>query len=303
MAIDIEAARFLLAAAKSGVSFEHSIMLGRQSYLLGKRETRGLMQAYGRGEAAQAGPLAQPYGVRYAEPFFEALGARQVESMDACSFEGATVVHDLNQPVGAELRNRFDVVYDGGTLEHVFNFTTGVNNIAGMLKVGGRAFLHTPANNFFGHGFFQFSPELFFRVFSKANGFATEHLVAVEYSPQRRWYQVHDPASIAARTPLICAYPVLLLIQVRKTEEKALFLSCPQQSDYSSMWQEVGNQPARSAPPPPPDQLLGVKRALIERAPALARWLEAFLFSRWIRAYSFKNRSAFTPVDKRSFGL
>ena len=32
----------------------------------------------------------------------------------------------------------------------------------------------TPANNFFGHGFYQFTPELFFRIFSAANGFEVE---------------------------------------------------------------------------------------------------------------------------------
>jgi hypothetical protein len=29
----------------------------------------------------------------------------------------------------------------------------------------------TPANNQMGHGFYQFSPELFFRVFSQENGY------------------------------------------------------------------------------------------------------------------------------------
>ena len=47
------------------------------------------------------------------------LGSERLESLDITDFEGATVIHDLNKPVSEELKARFDVVFDGGTLEHV----------------------------------------------------------------------------------------------------------------------------------------------------------------------------------------
>ena len=40
-----------------------------------------------------------------------------------------------------------------------------------MLTVGGSIFVNTPANNMMGHGFYQFSPELMYRIFAEANGF------------------------------------------------------------------------------------------------------------------------------------
>ena len=86
--------------------------------------------------------------------------------MDASSFEGATVVHDLNLPITEALKGRFDVVCDAGTIEHVMNFPTAIRNCMEMVRVGGHLILGTPANNFFGHGFYQFSPELWFRLFS-----------------------------------------------------------------------------------------------------------------------------------------
>ena len=77
----------------------------------------------------------------------------------------------MNLPIGDDLKRKFSVVIDGGTLEHVFNFPVAIKNCMQMLDVGGHFFVHTMANNFMGHGFYQFSPELFYRVFSPENGF------------------------------------------------------------------------------------------------------------------------------------
>ncbi len=46
--------------------------------------------------------------------------------------------------------------------------------------LGGHFISVTFANNFLGHGFHQFSPELYFRVFCPANGFEVESLMLCE---------------------------------------------------------------------------------------------------------------------------
>ena len=46
----------------------------------------------------------------YAEPFLDLLGAKTVTSFDASDYEGASVVHDLNQLIPDEHKNRFSVV-------------------------------------------------------------------------------------------------------------------------------------------------------------------------------------------------
>ena len=67
-----------------------------------------------------------------------------------------------------ERAGQFDVVYDGGTLEHVFNFPVALRNAMELLRPGGRLFtIHTCANNLCGHGFYQFSRELFYRTLSQ----------------------------------------------------------------------------------------------------------------------------------------
>src|SRR5437763_3852117 len=53
---------------------------------------------------------------------FRALGFTSVESLDASDYEGADIVWDLNKAVPDSLKAKYDVVFDGGTSEHVFNF-------------------------------------------------------------------------------------------------------------------------------------------------------------------------------------
>jgi SAM-dependent methyltransferase len=298
MAIDIEAARLLLAAAREGVCFRHCLTLGRQSYQLGNSESRRLLRE------AEYDPDAFPelykgeYGARYAEPFFKVLGANRVDSLDASPIENATIIHDLNLPAPDELRNRFDVVYDGGTLEHVFNFPAAIKNVMEAVKLGGRLILHTTANNYFGHGFYQFSPELFYRVLSGQNGFRVERMIAIEYGPRRRWFQVLDPGSIRERALLINPFPVLLYVQAVKCESKPLFLQWPHQSDYV-LWWTIGANDRRSSEMHRRDAIGRLKRTMIEKAPRLARVLEAFLFSQLNRGLSFRNSRAFVRLNKR----
>ena len=56
------------------------------------------------------------------------------------------------------------MVIDGGLLEHVFDFPTAIRNCMRMVRQGGHLILNLPVNNFPGHGFYRFSPELVFRV-------------------------------------------------------------------------------------------------------------------------------------------
>ena len=109
----------------------------------------------------------------------QALGADEVLALDYSDFEGAELVHDLNQPVSTELRGRFHGVLDSGTLEHVFDVRTALTNVAQMLSIGGRAIHICPCNNFANHGFYQFSPTLL-ADFYEANDFAELQLYVAE---------------------------------------------------------------------------------------------------------------------------
>ena len=75
------------------------------------------------------------------EFFFLSTGARSFESLDATDYEGCDFVHDLNcAPVPEELRGRFDLVVDFGTIEHVFHIPNFMRNVWELLAPGGVAF-------------------------------------------------------------------------------------------------------------------------------------------------------------------
>jgi SAM-dependent methyltransferase len=144
----------------------------------------------------------------------------------------------MNLPITEDLRERFSVVLDSGSLEHVFNFPTAIKNCMEMVRPGGHFLGITPCNNFMGHGFYQFSPELFFRIFSDQNGFAMERMMLFESTPMARWYVVLDPEELGKRTELLTRRNTFLLIQARRTAIKQIFAMPPQQSDYAALWRE-----------------------------------------------------------------
>ena len=299
MGIDIETARFLLARNREGVKFDRCATLGRQHYFVCHTETRNLLQDYGfrPDDFPNLFPTVYP---PYSEPFWEMLGTKQLATIDASHFEGATHVHDLNQPIPADWRESYDVVCDIGTLEHVFNFPVAMRNCMEMVTKGGYMFLQTPSNNNFGHGFYQFSPELFFRVLSPQNGFTIEHCIAVEYGLRTRWFRVTDPEEVRSRVMLINSDRVTLLIWAKRNEVRPLFQKTPQQSDYAAAWSQTSEANDHTPNVRSESQRLQqIKRKILESMPGFARTLDRLRFSRFSRMFSFSNRSSFRRVPKK----
>lgn len=246
MGLDVNGTRFLLYARNKGVSFERTAMIGRQGLHLDAAALNRNLSEFGwsLSETEISRLLNESGG--YAEPLLRLLGADEVCSFDASDYEQASVIHDFNLPIDESFRNRFSVVLDGGTLEHIFNFPTAIRNCLEMIEPGGSFLGITPANNFLGHGFYQFSPELFFRIFSQQNGFSLVQMLLFEDRPDAEWFEVTDPDLIRERVTLVNQQPVYLLIIARKQASVQLFASPPQQSDYAALWKQNA-QPAISA--------------------------------------------------------
>lgn len=245
MGLDSDGTKFLFAAQAAGVSFRNTAMLGRQNFFPETTQLQRLLDLRQAGLSAVQF-LADSKG--YAEKFFEFLGADEIVAIDNSAYEGAAIVIDLNAPVADSLKNRFSAVIDGGCLEHIFNFPQAIKNSMEMLRVGGHFLAIAPANNFCGHGFYQFSPELFFRLFSARNGFALQAVLTKEKST---WYRVQDPDQFGGRVELQNNRPTYLFVQAKKIEEQEIFLQPPQQSDYARKWAagiEPASAPLRAAP-------------------------------------------------------
>jgi len=227
----------LLDIRRSGVPMDRLLMIGRQSLFLHASELRQLQKV-----CPQA--LADYKWGEYADRFFrECLGVQQVNTLDYSAYEGADILHDLNQSIGDDLRNRFDVVVEAGSLEHIFNFPVAIGNLMSMTKVGGIVSASIASNNFCGHGFYQFSPELIFRIFTPENGFELGKVFAlearypgVELVPMGKAFEVSDPMKVGDRVGLITKCPVMLLFHARKLADVPLFAQPPLQSDYCAAW-------------------------------------------------------------------
>jgi SAM-dependent methyltransferase len=282
MGLDANSVRFLITARKNGVQFNRTVMLGRLNLFVAPELICEFLAQHG----LPAGSMDAALNTApYSEPFFEALGATQVDSVDNARFEGANLIHDLNEPIPEEWKEQFNVVCDGGTLEHVFNFPVALRSAMEMLKKDGRLFIHTPVNNTSGHGFYQFSPELFYGALSAQNGFEVERLVVHRTGPYGRWYQVSNSNEIRERVELISFTPIMAMIQARRVEVKPIFEKWPQQTIYADMWQ-AGMENKKN-------------NWFRVTFPRLAHWLSPFrTAAKFYTRQSLANRRYFKPIEK-----
>lgn len=252
MGLDIHAVTFLLEAVSHGVSFEDCAMLGRQGLAVDAPQMKAAF--------ARAGLTIDDPNVRrlfenpeggtagYGETLLRHCGAARITSIDYSGFEGATLIHDLNTSIADALVSRFSCVIDSGTLEHVFNVPVALTNCMRMVKTGGHLLAIVPCNNLAGHGFYQFSPELFWSLLSEPHGFVVERMFVSETRPRARWYAVANPAVVQARVTLRNHRETILLVQARKVRQEDLRTLAVQQSDYVEAWRR-GALPADRATP------------------------------------------------------
>jgi hypothetical protein len=234
--ISVHGAKFLLHARSAGVDFGNLAMIGRQGLFVTPAEMRQAFDDFGeRPTDAEIDAICDG-GVGYSEALFAHLGASRTDSFDASDFEGATFTHDMNTAIPERFHEQYSLVLDSGTLEHIFDFPTAIRNCMEMVRVGGHFVAITPANNFFGHGFYQFSPELYFSVLSPDNGFELRTMMAFEETKDAVWYEVRRPRDVRERVTLLNAEPVYLCIIAQRTQRGPIFARPPQQSDYVERW-------------------------------------------------------------------
>ena len=283
MALDINGLRFLVKMHKEGIHFDKVLTLGRLNLNIYPRTIWQTLRQSGIPVPLE---LYELHPQDYAEPVFKAFGAKSVTALDASSYEGAGLVHDLNVPLPSWC-DTFDLVWDGGTLEHVFNFPVAIRNCLNLLKVGGHLVINTPCNNTMGHGFYQFSPELFFRVLDHASGVLLKQLIIFRTGPFNRWYEVQDPCEVGERVELISLTPMQLLILAQKQVHGKFLRFSPSQSDFTHPWStKKANRLT------PIDLIAG-------RYPRLARLLNVVLMGLlFYRKYSLGNRRFYKPIPK-----
>ena len=245
MGINTAFAQLLVQAKIQGVNLQNTLTIGRQSLTVPRKELTEIACKLG------LSSVDENFSSSFADDFLKtALGASSLTSIDYSDYQDADIVHDLNQPIPEEWSNKFDTLIDGGTIEHIFDIKQVLSNYMNLVKPGGNIFILTTANNLCGHGFYQFSPEFFYRVFDKQNGFETKEMVliespllSVEKSSHVNCFYVSDPANIEKRIQLVNNKPTMIFVHAQKFSDEIPFANPPLQSDYSNIkWHKKQTQ-------------------------------------------------------------
>ena len=193
MGISLSQARLLIRQAKRSAFKGAVLQLGRQN--IGFSESQLQLIAieegftlYKVGEVEQSTQLIEKVNLSDIR-FFNLLGFTSVNSLDINDFEGASIIHDLNIPMETDssIYNFFDLVFDGGTMEHIFHTPNFLINCCNLLKVNGRI-IHAVPIDLFNHGFYNFSSTLF-EDFYAVNNFEVEDILVIRknYFNNTQW--------------------------------------------------------------------------------------------------------------------
>lgn len=252
MGIDIHGLNFL-RHARNRKLFGDTLTIGRQGLHVSEKVVRDLIR-----------PESAYRNEEYCESLLiEYFGATSVHSVDHSGYEKATHIHNMNEPIPQDLMSKYDTVVDGGCLEHIYNAPQALRNCSQFVKPGGQIIHMLPANNFCGHGFWQFSPELFFSLYSPENGYEETEVFLADLGDTRKWFIVHKPEN-GKRVNAESSRPLYVLVRT-VLKDLEFDHSNVQQSDYVYEW---GN----SGKPGPGSRVNGMKDRL-KQIPAVYRIL------------------------------
>jgi hypothetical protein len=220
MAIDIHTLNFLKFARRKQ-AFGRVATIGRQELGVPKYKLKSALNLKG---YTQYGPYCE-------ELLIEHFAATVVESFDYSDFEHATHIADMNKPL--VVQNRYDTVLDIGSLEHIYNIPQALRNVSEICSADGQILHVSPANNCCGHGFWQISPELYFTLYSEANGYKDTEVFLADRADEQFWYQVREPRD-GERANVRSSTVLFALVRTRRT--KVFSHDDVQQSDYIFAW-------------------------------------------------------------------
>jgi hypothetical protein len=291
MGLDTNGIKFLLSCRRSGTPMGKTLMIGRQILNLDFSELKRDLSGFGlyKDDKQVEGLLNNYNG--YSESFLQLLGAETIDSLDYSNYEGANLLHDMNLPIPEEWKAKYQTVLESGSIEHIFNFPISIRNCMEMVAPGGDLLIITPVNNIMGHGFYQFSPEVFYRVLNERNGFELDRMFIFEYSPEEKWYRVEDPKRVKQRVELMNSSATYLCVRAKRKSLVPVLEVFPQQSDYEDAWEGRENYYTRLAQDR--DSIdrqndLYVPRKLLKRL--LPQW-----FIDIYRAYKLTKKVKFNP--------
>lgn len=119
--------------------------------------------------------------------------SKKVDSIDLDPTRPDALKCDLNQPITAaqlDAHHRYDVAYNHGTAEHIFNIAQVFRTMHDATQAGGLLIHESPFTGWVDHGFYCLQPTLFWDV-AAANDYKME-FVGVEHLASRTWFEVES---------------------------------------------------------------------------------------------------------------
>lgn len=247
----IDHALFVKLAALSGrwQPQGRSVMLGRQTFRANPKNKPAMKRALRSAghENLFVRDMIQDDG--FSETMWQKLGFPGMETLDASDYEGAGIVHDLNEPVPEDLHGQFSFIFDGGTLEHVFNVPVALRSVFDMLAPGGRFVSANGLNGWVGHGLYQFNPDLVWTFWKRACGCDVHEVTGLPRDEVVKPLKFDDVADFGTRLRLRGRLPatrVYLYYEVEKVPGAA-WHGLVQQSDYRVKWATANDETAEDA--------------------------------------------------------
>jgi len=215
MGISLIPAAFLLRHAAQVKDAKSGVILGRQKlHMKPGALDRFVKLAQASGYDVAPDDLRQEDG--FTERLLDAIGYPRLAALDFTDAEGAEHVHDLNLPLPDTLKERFDLVIDGGTTEHVFNIGQAIDNCYAMLKPGGLMLAYIACDGWFGHGFFQTGPDVPWRYWHHTRGCEMLEVSVVGRRTPRKIVSIPDPTGRRRGGEMFFEGPQMLLYAARK---------------------------------------------------------------------------------------
>jgi hypothetical protein len=154
--------------------------------------------------------------------FFEKIGCN-LKCIDIHASRGCEEIFDLNYRCDL---GQYDLVIDGGTIEHCFHIGRALLNSAGAVKVGGRIIQGSPMN-MMNHGFYNLSPTLLYDFYTQ-NDWAIEQFYAIDRKetiyqiPEVRRFQAPTESSLFVVAKRITGNPLKIPTQTKYIKNPGL---------------------------------------------------------------------------------
>jgi Methyltransferase domain len=168
-----------------------------------------------------------------------------VHSYDVSDYEGATHIMDLNQP--QVFAQQYQTIFDGGTLEHIFDVAQALRNIDQMCAPGGQIIHIVPSNNYNGHGFYQFHSDVFYSWYNADRGYSNTEVFYADAVNKHNSYWWRAPALRGQyRQEFNPDCHLYLMMRTQKTHDKQNMNV--QATDYEYRWRNDLGSPADVEP-------------------------------------------------------